>query len=107
MVQLQEDAATLDSLGFQIIAICVDPPEKLAETEQKWGVSFPLLSDPDLKAAHAFGVAFQPPGKGGLPVSSVFIIDRQQRVQFQYVNPIYQQLLGREILLAAARAMAP
>jgi peroxiredoxin len=53
LVQLQEDAATLDSLGYQIIAIGTDLPEKIAETEKKWGIGFPLLSDPDLRAAHA------------------------------------------------------
>ena len=106
-MQLQEDAATLDSLGFQIIAICVDPPAKLAESRRKWQVDFPLLSDPDLVAAHAYGVAFRPPGKDGLPVPSVFIIDTDRRVRFEYVNPTYQERLGRDILLAAARALSP
>ena len=106
MVQLQEDAATLASLGYQIIAIGIDPPKKLAESKLKWGVDFPLFSDPDLGTAHSYGVAFQPQGKGGLPVPAVFIIDTNRRVQFQYVNPKYQVRLGREILLAAARELA-
>ena len=95
-----------DSLGYQIIAICIDPPEKLAESKQKWGVEFPLLSDPDLAVAHSYGVAFQPQGKGGLPVPAVFIIDANRRVQFEYVNPRYQVRLAREVLLAAAKGLA-
>ena len=106
MVQLQEDAATLDSLGYQIIAICIDPPEKLAESKRKWGVGFPLLSDPDLGAAHSYGVAYKPEGKSGLPVPAVFIVDSSRRVQFEYVNPKYQVRLAREVLLAAARGHA-
>ena len=106
MVQLQEDAATLDSLGYQIIAVCIDPPDKLAETERKWGVEFPLLSDPDLAAAHSYGVAYRPEGKTGLPVPAVFIIDANRHVQFEYVNPRYQVRLAREILLTAARELA-
>jgi len=107
LVQLQEDAATLDSLGYQIIAIGIDPPEKLVESKQKWEVEFPLFSDPDLAAAHAYGVAYQPQGKSGLPVPAVFIVDTDRRVQFQYVNPNYQVRLGRQLLLAAARELAP
>ena len=106
MVQLQEDAATLDSLGYQIIAIGTDLPEKIAETEKKWGIGFPMLSDPDLRAAHAYGVAYRQEGKRGLPVPAVFIVDTDRRVQFEYVNPRYQVRLGRDILLVAARGLA-
>ena len=96
----------LDSLGYQIIAIGVDPPEKLAESAQKWGVDFPLLSDPDLEVAHSYGVAYRAPGKSGLPVPAVFLVDKDRRIQFEYVNPKYQVRLGREVLLAAARELA-
>ena len=106
MVQLQADAAVLDSLGYQIIAVCIDPPEKLAESKQKWGVDFPLFSDPDLGTAHSYGVAFQPQGKKGLPVPAVFIVNADRRVQFEYVNPRYQVRLAREVLLAAAKVLA-
>ena len=88
------------------MAICIDPAEKLAESKRKWGVGFPLLSDPNLGAAHSYGVAYQPEGKSGLPVPAVFIIDRNRRVQFEYVNPKYQVRLGRAVLLAAARELA-
>ncbi len=106
MVQLQADAAALDSLGYQIIAICTDPPAKIAETEQKWGVTFPVLSDTELVAAHAYGVGYRKPGKSGLPVPAVFIVDTSRRGQFEYVNPKYKVRLGREVLFAAVRELA-
>ena len=107
MVQLQEDAVVLNDLGFQIIAACIDPPEKLADSAERWGVTFPLLSDPELELAHSYGVAYRPPGKGGLPVPAVFLVDSDGVIQFQYVNPTYQVRMARDVLLAAARAMAP
>ncbi|MBT6147436.1 MAG: redoxin domain-containing protein [Gemmatimonadetes bacterium] len=107
MVQLQADVDVLKDLGFQIIAACIDPPEKLADSAQKWGVKFPLLSDPQLELAHAYGVAYRPPGKGGLPVPAVFLIDGDGVIQYQYVNPIYKVRLARDVLFAAARVMSP
>ena len=107
MVQLQADADVLRGLGFQIIAICIDPPEKLVQSAQQWGVRFPLLSDPELKLAHAYGVAFRPTGKRGLPVPAVFLTDGDGVIQYHYVNPRYQVRLAREVLMAAARALAP
>ena len=94
-------------LGFQIVAACVDPPEELARTAQSWGVRFPLLSDPELELAHAYGVAFRPEGRPGLPVPALFLVDAERRIRFQYVNPRYQVRLGREVLLAAARELSP
>ena len=45
-------------------------------------------------------------GKSGLLVPAVFIVDTDQHVQFEYVNPRYQARLGRDVLLAAARGLA-
>ena len=106
MVQLQADADVLRGLGFQIIAACIDPPEKLAQSARQWEVGFPLLSDPQLHLAHAYGVAFRPEGKAGLPVPAVFLVDGEGVIQFHYVNPRYRVRLAREVLLAAVREMA-
>ena len=107
MVQLQADSETLSELGFRIVAACIDPPGELARTAKRWGVRFPLLSDPELKLAHAYGVAFRPEGRPGLPVPAVFLVDAGGRVRFHYVNPTYQVRLAREVLLAAARELSP
>ena len=105
-MQLQADSDTLRELGFRIVAACVDPPEELASTAMGWGVDFPLLSDPELELAHAYGVAYQPEGGMGLPVPAVFLVT-EGRIRFQYVNPTYRVRLAREVLLAAARELSP
>ena len=106
MVQLQADSDTLNDLGFPIIAVCIDPPDVLAKTAVDWGLGMPLLSDPELKLAHAYGVAFRPEGGPGLPVPAVFLVT-EGRIRFQYVNPTYRVRLAREVLLAAARELSP
>ena len=102
LVQLQERADALNKLGYQILGISPDAPEGLRGAAAKTGVTFALLSDPGLKTARAFGVAFGPEG-GGLPVPAVFVLDTEGKIHFQYVNPNYQVRLHPEVLETAAR----
>lgn len=105
MVQLQGLSSELDSLGYQILAVSPDAPEGLATAARRTGVSFPLLGDPDLKAAGEFGLAFGAPGRQ-LPVPAVYVVDGEGKIHFQYVNPNYVVRLDPDVLLAAARAAA-
>lgn len=104
MVQLQSIEPRLLELGYQIIAVSPDPPEKLIETIQKRDLSFRLLSDVDLAAPRAFGIAFQPEGKRALPVPAVYIVGADGVIRFHYVHPDYTVRLDSDLLLAAAKA---
>ena len=96
----------LDSLGFEMIAIAPDPPEKLAEVRDRVGLAFALLSDVDFEAAKAYGVAFTNNRNRSLPVPSIFVIAPNRKIQFQYVNPNYRERIDGDVLLAMARAVA-
>jgi peroxiredoxin len=122
--QLQEIEPRLVELGYQIVAISPDSPEKVRAVSTKKGYSFRLLSDSDLKAARAMGVAYQVDDEtfrllkqydidieaaSGrthrlLPVPSVFILDKKGVIQYEYVNPDYKVRLEGDVLLAAAEA---
>lgn len=124
MGQLREIEPRLVELGYQIVAISPDSPEKVREVSTKRGYDYRLLSDSDLKAARAMGVAYQVDGDtfkllkqydidieaaSGkthhlLPVPSVFILDKKGVIQYQYVNPDYKVRLDGDVLLAAAEA---
>jgi peroxiredoxin len=121
--QLQEAEADLLKLGYQILAISPDRPEKLRESTEKGKLTYTLLSDSSMAAAKAFGIAFQVDAetieryKGYgisldaasgqshhlLPVPAVFIIGTDGRIQFVYANPDYKVRLTPDVLLAAAR----
>ena len=96
----------LDSLGFEMIAIAPDPPEKLAEVRDRVGLAFALLSDVDFEAAKAYGVAFTNNRNRSLPVPSIFVIAPNRKIQFQYVNPNYRERIDGDVLVAMARAVA-
>lgn len=114
----------LNSMGYKILAISPDRPEKLRESLKKGPLSFTLLSDSSMKTAMAFGIAFkvdEPTLKvlegydldieeaSGqthhlLPVPSVFLVGRDGIIDFVYANPDYTVRLDPKVLLAAARA---
>ncbi len=79
----QTELSQFQQLGVPVIGISPDPPERLAKFQQKYNLSFPLLSDPDHRVAEAYGVwvvktrfGKQSPGIE----RTTFIVDEQGRV---------------------------
>ena len=121
--QLQKIEPELIQLGYQIIAISPDRPEKLAESIKKQNFNYLLLSDRKLIAARAFGIAFKVDDetvsqykKRGidledasgethhfLPAPSAFVVDKEGIIKFAYTNPDYKVRVIPEVLLKAAR----
>jgi len=122
--QLRKIESKLISLGYQIVVISPDRPEKIKELNAKASYDYTLLSDSDLAAARALGIAFHVDDKmfetlknydldiedaSGkthhlLPVPAVFIIDTEGVILFEYVNPDYRVRIDSDTLLAAAEA---
>lgn len=124
--ELQAVEDDLKDKGWKIVAVSPDRPEKLRESLKELEVDYTLLSDSDMSAAQAFGVAFQvdPPtvkklesykidlvaasGKPHrqLPVPSVFLIDREGRIVYAYSNPDYKTRLSAGKLMEQVNAAA-
>ena len=115
----------LKKLGYQLIAISSDRPEKLEASTKKLSLDYQLLSDNDMAAAKAFGIAFKLPddlvamykakykidveadsGRDHhlLPVPSVFLVSKEGKIDFAYVNPDYKTRLSSQVLMSAAKA---
>ncbi len=126
MGQLQGIAPQLVELGYRILAISPDRPEKLRASLEKNKLGYALLSDSKMTASRAFGIAYKVDdatlktlaGYGIdleeasgethhlLPVPAVFLVGRSGRIEFQYANPDYRVRLDPQLLLAAAEAAA-
>ena len=111
-------------LGYQIVAISPDRPEKLGASAKKHALAYVLLSDSKMTAARAFGVAYKVDDETmklyrkyeidleeasgekhhELPVPSVFLIGGSGKIAFEYVNPDYKVRLDPDVLLAAAKS---
>jgi peroxiredoxin len=115
----------LRELGVQMVGLSGDAPERLRATHENQEVECVLLSDVELHAATAFGLAFHVSDEyvakleeykldiednsvstaKVLPVPAVFVVDTEGVITFSYVNPDYKVRCDPDVLLAAAHAL--
>ncbi|RUT69477.1 AhpC/TSA family protein [Flavobacterium cupreum] len=100
-------------LGYQIIAVSPDSPENLKVTEEDDKLKYTLVSDSKGALIKAMGIAFEAPDNrksviyiksdglntNFLPVPSVFVVNRESTILFEYVSPDYKRRLKTEILI--------
>ncbi len=127
MGQLQAIQPDLIKMGFQIVGISPDTPEQLKASMTKNKLEYLLLSDAELKASKAFGVAFFTSAriterytkKAGitnklvamesgekrlvLPVPAIYVADKKGLIHFQYINPNFRLRAEPELLMTAAK----
>ncbi len=121
----QSELAALDHLGASLVAVSPQTPDQSLSTAEKNELAFPVLSDSQLQAAEAFGVAFTLPlelvdlysrvgndlpmingnGRWVLPMPATYVIDRDSRVFFSHVEADYRERAEpAEVLAAVERA---
>jgi len=124
--QLAKAEPKLVKMGYQVVAISPDRPEKVRATVDEGGFEYQIVSDSDMSIARAFGLAFRvddatiekyktyeidledASGEGHqlLPVPAVYIVDTSGTIRFVHYDPDYKQRLEADPLLAAARDAA-
>lgn len=79
------------TLKTDIVGICVDPPEANAKVVAKLDLTYPILSDPDLKVIDAFGLRHDN-GLMGKDIArpAVFILDKEGRVLWKDLTANYR-----------------
>jgi|AntRauTorckE6833_2_1112554.scaffolds.fasta_scaffold00090_30 peroxiredoxin len=122
--ELQKIEDELYDIGYQLVAISPDRPEKLKTALTKNELDYTLLSDSPMDAAKAFGIAFKVDQEtvdqyksigidlesdSGydhhlLPAPAVYILNTDGMVKFNYVNPNYKERINGDVLLTAAKA---
>ena len=110
----------MDRMGYQMLAIGTDAPEGLKNTHEKGELNYTLLSDADLTAAKAFGLAFKAAPKnadmllkssggkntdGLLPVPAVFVLDTKGVIKYEHINPNFKERVSAKVLRAVTEAM--
>lgn len=116
----------LSELGFPVVAISPDRPEKMATSLKVEDLGYALYSDSSLEAARAFGIVYQlgdaqvakyegfgidleaASGRDHhqLPVPSVFLVEAGGTIRWVYSNPDYRVRPDNAALLKAARALS-
>jgi peroxiredoxin len=107
------------ALGYQVLAISPDSPGKLKATLDKQKINYELYSDGSAELMQAMGLAFKAPDRyqdrlanysdgqnhGLLPVPSLFVVDMDGTILFEYINPDYKHRIGADMLLAVLKQL--
>lgn len=126
--ELQKSVATLEDMGYQILAVSTDPPDALRSTLAETQIDYTLLSDRKVEVAAMFGLRFKVVDEyiehvkarpeqreafkgldlneqngGYLLTPGAFVLDTAGAVRFAYVNKNYTVRISQEALVAAAR----
>ena len=81
---LRDHRQDLAGIGAEVVGISPDLPDKQLAFDEKFGLGFPLLSDPDHATAEAWGAWGEKVRKGktyvGL-IRSSFLVDEEGRIE--------------------------
>jgi peroxiredoxin len=117
LAEIQEAESDILALGYQIVAISPDSPEKLLISDDEKQLNYELYSDGDGTFSKAVGIAFQSSerqssrlleysaglNKGYLPVPSVFICDNDGTILFEYISPNYKERMSAKLLISVLK----
>jgi peroxiredoxin Q/BCP len=81
---IRDSSGDLDKSGVAAVGISPDQPDKQQKFDTKYGLGFPLLSDPEHKTAEAYGVWGEKKmyGKTSMGiVRSSFLIDENGNIE--------------------------
>lgn len=78
---LRDHRQDLAGIGAEVIGISPDTPDKQLAFDRKYGLGFPLLSDPRHEVAEAWG-AWGEKKRGGIGIiRSSFLVDEEGRIE--------------------------
>jgi len=114
---LAEAEKQILDLGYQIIAISPDTTENLKITAEKDKVKYTLLSDSKGELIKATGIAFEAPenykstinvysngvNTSFLPVPSVFVVNADSDILFEYISPDFKHRISSELLISVLK----
>jgi peroxiredoxin len=116
---LGEAEEKLIEMGYQIIAVSPDSPESMKETITKDKLNYMLLSDSKGDFMQTLGIAYVIPDglkkqlktvlhgvkNDFLPVPSLYIINGENEIEFEYISPNYKTRISNELLIAVAKTL--
>ncbi|NOU71841.1 redoxin domain-containing protein [Paenibacillus sp. LMG 31458] len=112
-------------LGASLIAVSPQSPDNALSQHEKEGLDFVVASDTDSRVAEQYRVLYEVSGslkalyeKIGLdlasynsadqwflPVSATFVIDRDARIHYAYVDPNFMRRLEPEVILRVLKTL--
>ena len=85
----RDNLGSLRSVGYAVLGVSPDDPEKLVEFREREGLTFPLLADPGGDVHASYGAWGEKTVDGRTvtgPIRSTFVIDEDGRVEMAMYN---------------------
>lgn len=121
--RLQKSVGDFRKNGGELVAISVEDPDESLSVAQKNSLDFRVLSDRNLELARKFGIVYQLPPetderykrsgidlvrdnrteKPELPLSATYIVDRNGRITYAFLDPDYKKRLEAEDIIEQLR----
>jgi peroxiredoxin Q/BCP len=79
--QFNENLSTFDRAKVPVIGVSRDDAASHQAFRTKYGLRFPLVSDPDQKAHEAYGAWGERPGRGVGVIRSTFVVGPDGRIE--------------------------
>lgn len=122
---LQAHIGELEELGASVIAVSPETPEHVAESIEKTGAEYTILSDPEMLASTAYNLTFEvdpgtqrkyrgygidldtwnSTGEWKLPVPALYIIDKGGVIRWRHVDENYRERVKGRDVVEAVRAL--
>ncbi len=89
MCQMRDDLAAFNSLNAQVYGISVDMIFALGEFKKANNINFPLLSDFNKEAIHAYDIVIDSfsVGHKGVSKRAAFVVDKNGNIVYAEVTP--------------------
>jgi peroxiredoxin len=116
--------------GAQVVAISAQLPEDTAQTQERFGIGMPVLSDIGMAVTELYGIEWEMPveirektnafvkdatdrgladlqGDEGLslPIPATYVIDENGVIAYAYADENYRERVSNDTILRALRAL--
>ena len=99
---LRDHRQDLAGIGTEVIGISPDMPDKQLAFDRKYGLGFPLLSDPRHEVAEAWG-AWGEKKRGGIGIiRSSFLVDEEGRIERAWYGVTPQETVPNALAALSA-----
>jgi peroxiredoxin Q/BCP len=99
---LRDHRQDLAGIGTEVIGISPDMPDKQLAFDRKYGLGFPLLSDPRHEVAEAWG-SWGEKKRGGIGIiRSSFLVDEEGRIERAWYGVTPQDTVPNAIAALSA-----
>jgi peroxiredoxin len=103
----------IKKMGYTIVAISPDSPDKMKETLEKSDITYKLYSDSDGELIKSMGLAFKAPklygrllkkhsdgiNKGVLPVPALYVVGTDGNIKYRFYSSNYKERISSDELL--------